>query len=47
MINQLDMDLKRRVAFLGNGAKDRLLGPEMPNEEAVGKTIYIYNTPPL
>lgn len=45
MINQLDMDLKRRVAFLGNGAKDRLFGPEMPNEETIGKTIYLYSTP--
>lgn len=45
MINQLDMDLKRRVAFLGNDTKVRLFGPEMSNEDVVGKTIYIYETP--
>ena len=44
-INQLDMDAERRVAFLGNRTKERLFGFDMPNEEVVGQTIYIYNTP--
>ncbi len=45
MINQLDMDLKRRVAFLGNDTKDRLFGPDIPPEDVVGETIYLNNTP--
>jgi putative ABC transport system permease protein len=45
MINKLDMDLKRRVAFLGNGTKDRLFGLEIPHEDVVGEIIYINNTP--
>lgn len=40
-INQLDMDLKRRVAFLGGEMKKQLFG----DEEAVGKTITINNIP--
>jgi putative ABC transport system permease protein len=44
-INQPDMDAERRVAFLGNHAKERLFGYDMPNEEVVGETIYIYSTP--
>jgi putative ABC transport system permease protein len=45
MIDQIDMDLRRRVAFLGNDSKDRLFGPEMPVTDVVGKIIYIYDTP--
>lgn len=45
MINQLDMELERRVAFLGNRVKDRLFGLDTPNDEVVGETIYIYNVP--
>lgn len=44
-INQLDMDAERRVAFLGNRAKERLFGFDISDEEVVGQTIYIYNTP--
>jgi len=44
-INQLDMDTERRVAFLGNRAKERLFGIDMPNDEVIGQTIYIYSTP--
>ena len=40
-INELDLQYKRRVVFLGNGLKERLLG----KEEAVGKTIIINNIP--
>jgi putative ABC transport system permease protein len=40
-INDLDMQYKRRVVFLGNKLKERLFG----KEEAVGKTIIINNTP--
>jgi len=40
-INQLDIDLKRRVAFLGDDVKKRLFG----NKEAVGETIYIQKMP--
>jgi putative ABC transport system permease protein len=45
MINQLDMELRRRVVFLGFGLKDRLFGPEVPIEDVVGESIYIYSTP--
>ncbi len=45
MINDLDMKYRRRVAFLGNDLKDRLFGPEIPVEDVVGETIYIYTTP--
>jgi putative ABC transport system permease protein len=41
MINQIDIDQKRRVAFLGDGVKERLFGPE----DAVGKIIYIQSLP--
>ncbi|UCD94991.1 MAG: ABC transporter permease [Candidatus Zixiibacteriota bacterium] len=41
MVNNIDIDKKRRVAFLGDGAKERLFG----QEEAVGKTIYIQSLP--
>ena len=40
-INQLDIDLKRRVAFLGDDVKKRLFG----DKEAVGETIYIQKMP--
>ncbi|MDH4223225.1 MAG: ABC transporter permease [candidate division Zixibacteria bacterium] len=40
-INELDLQYKKRVVFLGNGLKERLLG----KEEAVGKTIIINNIP--
>jgi len=40
-IHQLDMDLKRRVAFLGSSMKKQLFG----DEEAVGKTILINDIP--
>ncbi|PKK82790.1 MAG: ABC transporter permease [candidate division Zixibacteria bacterium HGW-Zixibacteria-1] len=40
-MNKLDMDMKRRVAFLGDGVKTRLFG----DEDAVGKTIYIQKIP--
>jgi putative ABC transport system permease protein len=45
MVNQLDMELRRRVAFVGFGLKDRLFGPEVPVEDVIGETIYIYSTP--
>jgi len=45
MVNHLDMDLERRVAFLGNRVKDRLFGIDTPVDKVVGKTIYIYNIP--
>jgi putative ABC transport system permease protein len=41
MINYLDIDQKRRVAFLGDKVKERLFG----QEEAVGKIIYIRSIP--
>jgi putative ABC transport system permease protein len=40
-INQLDMDLKRRVAFLGNELADDLFGAKTPREEIVGQQIEI------
>jgi putative ABC transport system permease protein len=40
-INQLDMDLKRRVVFLGNELADDLFGANIPREEIVGQTIEI------
>jgi putative ABC transport system permease protein len=40
-INDLDMQSKRRVVFLGNKLKERLFG----KEEAIGKTIIIDNIP--
>ncbi len=45
MINKLDMEQKRRVAYVGDKLKERLFGEEMPVEEVVGKTIYINSTP--
>lgn len=45
MVNHLDMELERRVAFLGNRVKDRLFGIDTQADEVVGKTIYIYNIP--
>jgi putative ABC transport system permease protein len=41
MINYLDIDQKRRVAFLGDKVKERLFG----QEDAVGKTIHIRSVP--
>jgi len=40
-INRLDMDMKRRVAFLGDDVKSRLFG----DKDAVGETIYIQKMP--
>ncbi len=40
-INKLDIEQKRRVAFLGNDLKRRLFGDEDP----IGKLIYIENMP--
>jgi putative ABC transport system permease protein len=41
-IDDLDMQDKRRVVFLGNELKKRLFGE---NEEAIGKTIILNNIP--
>jgi putative ABC transport system permease protein len=40
-LNDLDMQYKRRVVFLGNELKERLFG----KEDAVGKTIILNNIP--
>jgi len=40
-VNYLDLQYKRRVAFLGNNLKERLMG----EEEAVGKVVIINNIP--
>jgi putative ABC transport system permease protein len=40
-INQLDLDLKRRVVFLGNELADDLFGAKTPREEIVGQSIEI------
>jgi len=40
-INELDMKLKRRVAFLGDELADDLFGANTPSEEIVGETIEI------
>lgn len=45
MINKLDMEDKRRVAFLGDNVKKRLFGEETPIESVVGRVIYINSTP--
>jgi putative ABC transport system permease protein len=45
MINQLDMDNKRRVAFLGTRLRERLFGDTIPNEDIIGEIIYIYDWP--
>jgi putative ABC transport system permease protein len=44
-INDLDLHQERRVAFLGDGIKERLFGARTTDEEVVGKTIQIYNVP--
>ncbi|HWR83349.1 MAG TPA: ABC transporter permease [Candidatus Deferrimicrobium sp.] len=41
MINDLDMQLKRRVAFLGDALEKRLFG----DEEAIGKQIMVNSVP--
>ena len=41
MINERDVKLRRRVAFLGDGLKEKLFG----DEDAIGKQIRINNTP--
>jgi len=41
-INDLDMEYKRRVVFLGNKLKERLFGKD---EDAIGKTIILNNMP--
>ncbi len=41
-INDLDIELRRRVVFLGNELKDFLFGEQT---EAVGQYVYISNTP--
>ncbi len=45
MINQLDMDNKRRVAFLGPRLKDRLFGEGVSNDDVIGEIVYIYDWP--
>lgn len=40
-LNQMDMDLKRRVVFLGDELKDKIFG----DEEAVGKVINLNRMP--
>jgi putative ABC transport system permease protein len=40
-INRLDLKYKRRVVFLGNSLKERLMG----DEEAIGKIIVMNNIP--
>ncbi len=41
MVNELDVKLRRRMAFLGNDLKERLFG----DEEAVGKQVLINSMP--
>ena len=41
-LNDLDMEYKRRVVFLGNKLKERLFGK---GEDAIGKTIILNNIP--
>ena len=41
MINDLDIEHKRRVAFIGDAVKERLFG----SEDAVHKTMYIQSLP--
>ncbi len=41
MINDLDMELRRRVVFLGSGLKERLFG----DQDAVGKRITLNSIP--
>ncbi|MCK5126057.1 MAG: ABC transporter permease [candidate division Zixibacteria bacterium] len=45
MINELDMQSRRRVAFLGNEVKNRLFGYDTPDENIIGETIQINSTP--
>ncbi len=40
-INKKDMELKRRVVFLGNELADDIFGKDTPREEIVGKTVEI------
>lgn len=40
-INKLDMELKRRVVFLGNELADDLFGAKTPKDEIVGQQIEI------
>jgi len=44
MINKLDMERKRRVAFLGDGLKERLMG-DLTNDQCIGQTIFINSVP--
>ena len=41
MINDLDMELRRRVVFLGSGLKERLFG----DQDAVGKRVMLNSIP--
>lgn len=45
MINKIDMEKKRRVAFLGWDLKERLFGEEMKVEDVVGQMITINSIP--
>ncbi|MCK6623163.1 MAG: ABC transporter permease [Calditrichia bacterium] len=40
-INELDIELRRRVIFLGNDLKERLFG----DEDAIGKVVMVNNIP--
>ncbi len=41
-INEKDIELRRRVIFIGSSLKEKLLGPK---ETAVGKKIFVNNVP--
>jgi putative ABC transport system permease protein len=45
MIDDLDMQHKRRVAFLGTRLKDRLFGEDTPADQVIGKVVYLYEWP--
>ncbi len=45
MIDKFDVDLKRRVAFLGDRSMARLFGEDMPPEKVIGERIYLNGTP--
>jgi putative ABC transport system permease protein len=45
MINRLDMEDKRRVAFLGDRLKKRLFGEDLPVEKVIGQIVYINGAP--
>ena len=45
MVNDLDMIYRRRVAFIGNLAKNRIFGQDTPLDQVIGEMIYIYETP--